>query len=320
MGDPEHPGNLLVRGAAGDQDEHFDLARGQAAGAALALATSMPGPRQDGVDGVSGQSSGADLGAKLVTGCPVREAPPIRAGFPHRLEGVGGREDPSGGGDRRARQAAVVPGAIEPLGRERGDGADPAKSRRPGQHPIGVVRVHAHPLRLARCERAGLVQDRGRKAVHAEVVDQRGSSQGCHIARRQAGQLARSRGQAGDSARVAGPRRRPKVREVGHRLERRVELGFGQPCLQPRLADDRGIPVDDVIKPGDHVACCSGEGIHHVGVELLCHARPVPARPLRPGPASDGSLRRCRRRGRVGRSARSAHRRSLRAHLFRPTG
>ena len=72
----------------------------------------------------------------------------MRPGLGHGMAGVGGGQDPAGGGDRWPGQAAVVAGPVEALAGKRGNRADAGQRRGVGQDPFGPVGVQAHPLRL----------------------------------------------------------------------------------------------------------------------------------------------------------------------------
>jgi hypothetical protein len=56
--------------------------------------------------------------------------------------------------------------------------------------------VHPHPLGFGGGERTGLVDDRGRQAVHTEVMDQRRAAKGGHLILGQTAQLGCSGRQA----------------------------------------------------------------------------------------------------------------------------
>ena len=108
---------------------------------------------------------------------PPPSARPVRARLAHRLVGVGRAEDARGLGDRRARQAARVAGAVEALAVLDGDRRERRERLRLAQHPLGQVRLQPDALPLAGAQRAALVPDRVRDPKPPEVVDEPGAPQ-----------------------------------------------------------------------------------------------------------------------------------------------
>jgi hypothetical protein len=144
----------------------------------------------------------------------------------------------------------------------------------PGQHPVGVVGVHANPLALRLGERAGLVEDRGRDPVQAEVVDEPGPADGDDL---RSGQPALGGGEGGelrDGTRVAAAARGTQVGEVGDRFERRVELVLGQGGLQGRLGVDQRRPVVLTRRVAQDVIGHCAERVDHGRVEVLASLGP----------------------------------------------
>ena len=149
----------------------------------------------------------------------------VRPRLAHRLVGVGGAEQPGRRRDRVPGSAARVARAVQALAVLHRDRAE--RRQRVGllQHPLGEVRVHAHPLPLAGAERPALVPDRVGDAEPAEVVHEAGPAQRARPRRRRARAVApaaaaRSATAAGVPERV----RRLQVDEVGDGEQRGVEL------------------------------------------------------------------------------------------------
>ena len=92
------------------------------------------------------------------------------------------------------------------------------------EHPLGEIRMHAHPLPLARSERPALVPDRVRDAEPAEVVHEAGAPERDDLGIAQPELRPGLGGELRDGARMAERVRRFQVDEVGDRQQRGVEL------------------------------------------------------------------------------------------------
>ena len=198
----------------------------------------------------------------------------MRPGLAHGLVGVGGAEDPGERRDGVAGQAPRVARAVEALPVLHDDPGQRGQGLGLLQHPLGEVRVQAHPLPLAGAERAGLVPDRVRHAQPPELVHEPGSPE------RRTSSSPRSRWRpaaAASSATAVGVAehvRRLQVDELGDRPQRAVDAGTGQHDRQRRLGVDHRLPGPDLGQPVEDLLGVVAEDPDEVRIELR------PAAPL----------------------------------------
>jgi hypothetical protein len=134
--------------------------------------------------------------------------------------------------------------------------------------------VQAHPLGLGASQRPGLIEDRRRHPVHADVVDQGGTAQGRDLPVRQPAQPGGGSGQLGHSTGVTCPGRGPQIGEVGHRLQSRVEFTLAQVAAQSRFGLDQRRALGDGVHVCEHIAGRPAEQVDHLGAEVLAPPGP----------------------------------------------
>ena len=101
------------------------------------------------------------------------------------------------------------------------------EGRRLVQHPLGQIRVHPHPLPLARTERPRLVPNRIRDAETAQIMDERRPSKHDDIVCRQPESDGSFGGEICDSTRMPERVWRLQIDEVGNREQRAIEVVAG---------------------------------------------------------------------------------------------
>src|SRR5207302_2187700 len=135
-GDAQLPGNLAIGGTAGDEGQHLDLPGGEASRSRSSFALALARAGQDRVYRHGVETAGADVPPKLRRGLLGGHCWTVRAWFGHGVIGTGGGEQPTGGGNGRPGQTAVVSGTVAAFVSQCGDGAQPREGRRPGEHPL----------------------------------------------------------------------------------------------------------------------------------------------------------------------------------------
>ncbi len=107
--------DLPVGRAARDEREHLDLAWCESGRPAVTLPTIVARGSEHDVDGIAIEPAGGHFAAEFLGGLLRRQGGPVGAGFGHGVVGVSGRDQPSGHGNRCAREATVIAGAVEPF-------------------------------------------------------------------------------------------------------------------------------------------------------------------------------------------------------------
>src|SRR5207237_9346056 len=111
--------------AAGDQGRHLGPPGGETGRPRSSFALVLPGAGQDRVYRHGVETAGADFPPKLPYGLLGGHCWTVRAWFGHGVIGAGGGEQPSGGGNGRPGQTAVVSGTVAAFVRQAGDGPQP---------------------------------------------------------------------------------------------------------------------------------------------------------------------------------------------------
>jgi len=132
--------------------------------------------------------------------CSGGELGPVRTRLAHRLVGVGRGQDARRTGDRPARFALRIAGAVESLAVLRRDRAEGREQPRRAQHALREVRVQPDALALARAQRSALVPDGVGHAEAAEVVNETRAAERADVTLGEPEDRAGLRRQVGDGA------------------------------------------------------------------------------------------------------------------------
>ena len=196
LAEHEAGGDVAVGEATGDEAEDLGLAGGEGVVAAY-LRARVPGHGQDRLHAVRVEGSSGhpvlEPGRGRLGGVGLAVGP----GLQRRLVGDRGGEQPLGPAERRTGETQRVPGPVEVLVVRAGDRGHVREAGDAGQHPVGEVGVHPHPLPLGAGQLGRLRPDLVGHAEPADVVEVAGAAYGGDVVGREAelygGRLRRAR-------------------------------------------------------------------------------------------------------------------------------
>ena len=250
--------------------------------AGRSMSRRLAGPLASSTAATASASNGAAaaLRAQPLGGLGRRQRRPVRPRLGHRVEGVGGGEQP-----RRRRQlgggrSAVVAGAVQTLVVGAGQRRQRRQQRGAHQHALGVIGVQADLLPLVGSQRPGLLPDArmdrdAPEVVHAARAADRRDLVVAHPQRRAAAGSERR-----DAGRVTGQVRRGEVGEVTHRPQSTVDLppppaSTAAPARQPSVCSHADASRSSArmlarVRPPGSVAisgsnACPARRAHHGG-------------------------------------------------------
>ena len=250
------------------REEHDDLrlACGEP-GRAFQSRRLAPGRLDDSGDCVGVEMATVGLGGESFGRLLRDEWVTVRARFAHRVERVGGGEQPRWHRQLRCGRAAVVAGAVEVLMVGSGDGCKRGEEPRPGEHTFGVVGVQAHLLPLVSGQRTALLPDACVHGDTTKIVHETRPQHVPHAACRDPTALRSRCCELGYSRRVPGQVWRDEVREAPHCSESAIDLVVVEHQRWPGLQGHHFIPGRGGVFEGEDLAGLLGEASTHVGIE-----------------------------------------------------
>ena len=257
------------------REEHDDLRlAGREPGRAIQPRRLAPGSLDDSGHRVGIEMATVGLGGQNFRG-PLRdECVTVRARFAHRVERVGGGEQPRRHRQLRGGRAAVVAGAVEVLMVGSGDRCERGEEPRPGEHTFGVVGMQAHLLPLVSGQRTTLPPDACVHGDTTKIVHETRPQHVPHAARRDPTALRGRGGELGYPRRVPGQVRRDEVRETPHCSESAIDLVVVEHQRRPGLHGQHFLPGRGGLLEGEDLAGLLREASTHVGIEGMAGPHP----------------------------------------------
>jgi hypothetical protein len=132
---------------------------------------------QDGIHGITVQSTEPDLSEQLRPGVLGGQRGPVRPGLDHRVIRVCGGQDPGGGRQGLSCETPVIAGTVHAFVVLRSQRADAPQWLGSGQHPVGVVGMQANLFPLPLRQRTLFSPEPGGDTDSPDVVKEAGPAQ-----------------------------------------------------------------------------------------------------------------------------------------------